>query len=147
MFFSVLRCKESLRPLILVSACVLFPSLCFYHWTGKHETWMLKLLHPVFIYASHSIPMLFGMRISACELRQLLELQLFINLYFILALSAPDGDGGTVQFFYLLLRDHLPHTIQTTWGRGTGVLRDQTEQRLTDLWARSDRGELRGSWW
>lgn len=75
---------------------------------------MSKLLQTLFYIMLYAASQFFGMRISACKLRLLLELQLFINLYFILALSAPDGDGGTVQFFYLLLRDLLPHAIQTT---------------------------------
>lgn len=58
LFFSVLRCKESLRPLILLSACVLFPSLCFSHWTVIHEWNMnVETVANTFLhYALRSIP-------------------------------------------------------------------------------------------
>lgn len=57
-----------------------------------------------------------------------------------LALSARAGDGRTVQFLHMLLRDLLPHTIQTAGGRGRSDL--QAEQLLDERRARSDCGHV-----
>ncbi len=86
--------------------------------------------------------------LSTCELWLLWMLSCTL-LWTFLALSAHAGDGRTVQFFHLLLRDLLPHAVQTTGGRGASDLRDQTKQRLDAHRARSECGDvnlLRGSW-